>query len=425
MCRVWSVVMVSLVFGLSLPAHATNGMRMTGFGPVQNSMGGTGVGATLDAASIVSNPAGMAELGGRIDFGGSYFKPSVEYSATSIAPGSGLVLHEGQTMKSDRGASPIPVLGVTIPLSERVTFGIGAYGVAGMGVDYGANLYSSTTYSSYSQMRFAPAFAFKLSDWLSLGVTANVMFGTTSWNVAGAFGQAPHMGADSFGIGATVGAKITPFKSLTFGLAYETKGFFGDYRYNVTPRQGPGGQPLPGGVDTLSFNQPQVATVGVAWRVVEPLLLAMDVEWIHWAQVVGANQPAFSQNQSGAMPWNLSWRDQWVYKVGIELTATSFLKLRAGWNYAKNPLDPTRAFENIAFPAIAEHHVMAGLGIELGENFTLNLGGMYAPKTTLTGSNPNPPQGTPGYPGPYGQGIASYATSMSQWGLDIGISHRH
>jgi hypothetical protein len=31
-------------------ARATNGMRMIGFGAVQDSMGGVGVGATLDAA---------------------------------------------------------------------------------------------------------------------------------------------------------------------------------------------------------------------------------------------------------------------------------------------------------------------------------------------------------------------------------------
>jgi long-chain fatty acid transport protein len=427
MRRRWWVV-VSLFAGLSLPAQATNGMRMTGFGPVQNAMGGTGVGATLDAASIVSNPAGMTEIGGRIDFGGSYFRPSVEYKANSIAPGSGLVLREGETLQSDRGASPIPVLGVTLPLSDHWFFGIGAYGVAGMGVDYGANLYGSTTYSSYSQMRFAPAFAYRFNDMFSLGVTANIMFGTTSWNVASAFGQAPHMGADAFGIGATVGLKFTPFKALTFGVAYESKAFFADYRYNITGRLNPldpTGSPLPGGVDKLTFDQPQLVTVGAAVRPLDALLLAADVEWINWSQVMGAGKPAYSQNQSQAMPWNLNWKDQWVFKVGVEVTATSFLKLRAGWNYGKNPLDPSRAFENIAFPAIAEHHLMAGLGIELGENFTVNLGGMYAPKTSLSGNNPNPPPGTPGYSGPFGQGIASYTTSMSQWGLDIGISHRH
>jgi long-chain fatty acid transport protein len=418
-------LLVLLATVLSTPASATNGMRMTGFGPVQNSMGGTGVGATLDAASIVSNPAGMTELGGRIDFGGTYFKPSVEYSATGIAPG--LVLRDGATLKSDRGGAPIPVLGVTIPLSAEWFFGIGAYGVCGMGVDYAPNLYSSTTYSAYTQMRFVPALAYKFSDVLSLGVTANIMFGTTGWNVASAFGQAPHMAGEAFGIGATIGLKFTPIKALSFGAAYETKSFFADYRYNVDARPNPfnpGGPLLPGGVDKLTFNQPQVATVGVALRPFETLLVAADVEWINWADTVGANQPAYSQNDSQAIPWNLNWKNQWVFKVGVEMTPVSSLRVRAGWNYGKKPLDPNRAFENIAFPAVVEHHFTAGVGVDMSQNFTINVAGMYAPKTSITGANANPPQGTPGYNGPFGQGIASYTTSMSQYGVDLGISYR-
>ena len=43
---------------------------------------------------------------------------------------------------------------------------------------------------------------------------------------------------------------------------------------------------------------------------------------------------------------------------------------------------------------------------------------------STNGSNPLPPQGTPGYPGPYGQGIQSYTTSMSQSGLDAGIAYK-
>jgi long-chain fatty acid transport protein len=124
------------------------------------------------------------------------------------------------------------------------------------------------------------------------------------------------------------------------------------------------------------------------------------------------------------MPWNLNWKNQWVYKVGVEFTPVSSLRIRAGWNYAKNPLDPSRAFENIAFPAVAEHNLTAGLGIDLSKNLAINLGGMYAPKTSVSGANANPPPGTPGYNGPFGQGIASYTTSMSQFGIDAGIAYR-
>ena len=400
----------------AFPAHATNGMRMIGFGPVQNAMGGVGVGATLDAASVLSNPAGMSELGGRVDFGATYFLPTVKYSASGIdaaAPQPGLVNQPGVTFTSDKGASPIPAFGLIIPIDSQWTFGIGAYGVAGMGVDYAQNLYSSTTFTGYQQMRFTPGVSYKLNDMFSFGLTLNGMWATTEWNVASAFGQSPHMAGSAFGLGVTLGAKVTPIKMLTIGLAYETKAFFQDFAYNT-----------PGGVDKLTFNQPGVLTGGVAVRPLEMLLIAADVEWIAWSSTNGADLPAFSQNASGAMPWNMNWSDQVVFKIGVEVTPIDWLAVRAGFNYGKMPLDASRAFENIAFPAVAETHLTLGAGFNLGKHVAINVGGMWAPSTSISGSNPLPPMGTPGYPGPYGQGIASYTTSMTQIGLDGGIAYK-
>lgn len=413
----------ALALAIATPAHATNGMRMIGFGPVQNSMGGVGVGATLDAASVLSNPAGMSELGGRVDFGATYFMPTVKYSATGIAPG--IVANDGVTIQSDRGASPIPAFGLVIPIDSQWSFGIGAYGVAGMGVDYARNLYSSTTFTGYQQMRFTPGVSYKLNDMFSFGLTLNGMWATTEWNVASAFGQQPHMAGSAFGIGATLGAKITPMKILTIGLAYETKSFFQDFAYNVSsPNPGGGALPPVPGVDKLTFNQPGVLTGGVAVRPIEMLLIAADVAWIDWPSTNGANMPAYSQNSSGAIPWNMNWSSQVVFKIGVEITPIDWLALRAGFNYGKNPLDASRAFENICFPAIAESHITLGAGFNLGKHVAINLGAMIAPEVSITGSNPLPPQGTPGYPGPYGQGIQSYTTSMSQFGLDAGIAYK-
>jgi long-chain fatty acid transport protein len=408
-------VATALTLSFATPAQATNGMRMIGFGPVQNSMGGVGVGATLDAASVLSNPAGMSELGGRVDFGATYFLPTVKYSATGIDAGQGnqLVNQPGVTIQSDKGASPIPAFGLLVPIDSQWTFGIGAYGVAGMGVDYVQNLYSSTTFTGYNQMRFTPGISYKLNDMFAFGLTLNGMWATTEWNVASAFGQVPHMAGSAFGLGATLGVKITPVKILSIGLAYETKSFFQDFAYNT-----------PAGVDKLTFNQPGVLTGGVAVRPIEMLLVAADVEWIDWTSTNGANLPAFSQNSSGAMPWNMNWSSQVVFKIGVQVTPLEWLALRAGFNYGKNPLDSSRAFENICFPAIAESHITLGAGFDLGKHVAINLGGMYAPSVSLSGSNPLPPMGTPGYPGPYGQGIASYTTTMSQLGIDAGIAYK-
>ena len=376
---------------IAVNANATNGMRMIGFGPVQDSMGGVSVGLPLDAASILTNPAGMSVLPGRIDFGASYFKPSVDYKATGGA--------NGAEIDSDRGGSPVPAFGLIIPLGDKFKFGVGAYGVAGMGVDYPANLYGSVTYTSYSQMRFAPALSYKINDIVSVGAALNVMYATMEFNAASAFSQLPHMGASSLGYGATIGVLVKPTDMIQIGLAYETKSFFQDFSFNTSA-----------GEDKIEFDQPEIATIGIGIKPVKDLLIGFDIEWINWSETNGQNLPKYTTNSSSAMPWNLNWSDQFVYKLGVQYTVNPTVVLRAGYNYGKMPLDSNRAFENIAFPAVSEHHFTAGMGINFNKQFTLNIGGMYSPSAKIDGSNMT-------------QGISSYDTEMSQYSLDMGVTY--
>ena len=378
-------------------AFATNGMRMIGFGPVQTSMGGVSVGLPMDAASTLTNPAGMSVLPGRIDFGASYFVPTVEYKAVGAGPG--VVINNGVTIDSDRGGSPVPAFGLILPINDKFRFGIGAYGVAGMGVDYRGNLYSGVTYTSYSQMRFAPGLSYKINNIVSVGAAVNVMYATMEFNAGGPT-QQPHMGASSFGYGATLGVLVKPIDMIQIGLAYETKSYFQDFAFNTAA-----------GADKIEFNQPSAATVGLGIKPIKDLLIGLDVQWIHWSETNGLNLPQYKANVSSAVPWNMDWSDQFVYKIGVQYTVHPMVALRAGYNYGKHPLNTNRAFENIAFPAVAEHHFTAGVGLNLTKQFTINIGGTYSPVTKLSGSNIMQ------------QGIVSYETQMSQYSLDMGLSY--
>jgi long-chain fatty acid transport protein len=420
-----ALVVVAAALAAAGPALATNGMRMPGFGPVQNSMAGIGVGATLDTSAIVSNPAGLIGLPAQISLGGTYFKPSVSYSATEtpLPPGftGAVVAQPGVKIDSQRGASPIPSLVVVSPVSERLVAGIGVFGISGMGVDYGANLYGGSTYTSYLQARLTPALAYKATDSLSLGVAVNAMAAQIGWNTAAGFGQQPHGTSTSYGIGATAGAKLAVSEWLALGAAYESRSYFRDYSFDVGAHQGVNPatfQPVqvPAGKDKLSFDQPMSAAVGFVLTPVDGFLFAGDVQWINWSATNGENRPVFSQNQSGAMPWDMGWSDQWVFKVGVQVAPTDKLRVRAGYNYGKMPLDPHCAFENLAFPAVSEHHFALGAGYDFGR-LTLNAGASYSPKATLSGSNADLPANG-------GQAIQSYTTEMSQVAFDAGLTWR-
>ena len=392
MKKIITLISIFTIIMMAGSAYATNGMRMIGFGPVQDSMGGVSVGLPLDAASILTNPAGMSVLPGRIDFGASYFVPSVKYKATGGA--------DGTEIDSDRAGSPVPAFGLIIPLGEKFRFGVGAYGVAGMGIDYPANLYGSITYTSYSQMRFAPAFSYKINDIVSVGAALNIMYATMEFNAASTYYQLPHMGAASFGYGATFGVLVKPVDFLQIGLAYETKSTFQDFSFNTAA-----------GEEKIEFNQPQAATLGLAIKPIKDLSIGFDVQWIRWSETNGVNLPKYTTKASPyTMDWNMDWSDQFVYKVGVQYAVNPVVVLRAGYNYGKMPLNSDRAFENIAFPAVSEHHITAGIGINFTRQFTLNIGGMYSPPAKLTGSN-------------LSQGISSYETQMSQYSIDMGVAY--
>ena len=413
------------------PALATNGMRLPSFGAVQGSMGGASAAAPLDGATLISNPAGLSALDARLDASISYFKPSVDYQASESPLPAGftgaVVAQPGKVLESQRGASPLPALAAVIPLSGGLTLGVGAFAVAGMGVDYAQNLYGGVTYSSYSQMRFAPGLAYRLTDWLSIGATANVMYANMGYDAPEGMLQVSHQAASAFGVGGTVGVQVQAMKGLTFGAAYESKSFFQDFKFNIPAHQpldpstgfpavDQNGQPviLPASVDSIAFNQPSSFTAGLAWNAFEPLTLAGDVQLIRWSESNGLNLPAYNSDvrQTGAMPFNLNWNDQWVFKLGAQYRVSKLLALRAGYNYGKSPLDASRPFENIAFPAVAEHHITAGFGLDLSDRFSVALAGMYVPESKVTGSNPQQ------------QFIASYQATMSQFAVDMSVGYR-
>jgi len=401
----------AVALAIAVPAMATNGMRMIGFSPVQNSMGGAGAAASLDAATIVTNPAGIGALGNRADLSVTVFMPMPAYSATGAASGA--------TFESDRPIDFVPTLAATFQASDKLSFGIAALGTSGMGVEYGQDLYGGTTMSSYLNMRVAPAASYKFTDRLTLGFAANFMYARMEYAVAGGMGMQPREAAGALGYGATFGLSYATEEGATLAVSYETKSRFEDFSFDIPPHNlvvgfdglgNPIFAPIPGGTETLDFDQPSVLTFGVSFKPMTALLVAADAQWIRWTSTNGENLPAFTSNPmlTGGMPWNLDWSDQLVFKLGAQYDMTEEIKVRAGYNWGANPLKGDRAFENIAFPAVSVHHFTLGAGYQFG-SLTVNVAAVYSPESKLEGANA-------------AQNIGSYETTMSQLAFDVGAA---
>ena len=298
------------------------------------------------------------------------------------------------------------------------------FGVAGMGVDYAANLYNGPTLTSYMQGRFTPAAAYRVNDRLTLGITANLMVAQMKYDVASGAGQAAHDTATSFGVGATFGVKYTPVKRVTLGAAYESSSCFQDFSFTVPERPNPfmPGTTIPGGTDALAFDQPQSATVGVSVTPVDALLVGVDVAVDRLVEHDGQGLPAYSSDTSatGAMPFDMGWSDQWVVKLGAaghadgEALAARRLQLRQ---------DAARSRPGVREPGVpgglrAPRHARRRVRVQ--RCLAVNVAWVYALNAKLEGANAAPPPPMGGT----GQGIAAYSTEMSQLGLDIGLCYR-
>ena len=70
-------------------AFATNGYFSHGYGIKAKGMGGVGIALPQDALAGATNPAGMASVGGRIDFGADLFMPDRTATWTQSPAGLG------------------------------------------------------------------------------------------------------------------------------------------------------------------------------------------------------------------------------------------------------------------------------------------------------------------------------------------------
>jgi long-chain fatty acid transport protein len=350
-------------------AYATNGDNMIGVGPTSRAMGGVGIAKAQDSiSSIFANPATLTQLNGdEFDFAGTFFDPTVKANVVSPNPPNGVGNWKAES--KDEGFS-IPAIGLTHKINENYVFGIGAYGVSGMGVDY-RNQDPMATNTKVSVMKFVPALAYKNGNF-SYGLGIDIDY------QAADFGEGL---SHNYAIGARLGVNYE-YGKWNFGLIYVTPqsvdhkrvyDFDGDKIY-----------------DNLKLENPAQYGFGVSHKCTDKLTSAIEIKYLDWENADGYK--------------DFDWKSQWVYSIGLNYKATEKISLRAGYNYAENPVrihnnfNPSGTtnvqgknmstfgyeyFRIIGFPAIVENHITFGIGYNLSEKVAINLGYKHAFEKTI------------------------------------------
>ena len=379
------VVFLSVLVASTM--YATNGDNMIGIGAESRAMGGLGIALPLGTDSAYSNPAWVSDSKGfNFSFGATVFMPKVHAKAGPAQMPNGQGIPASANVKSAADLSLIPSVSITNNITDNLSYGVGMFGVSGMGVDYRnedprlANMRTALQY-----MRFVPSLSYKMDD-LHIGVGVTLAYGALSMaaitpDSKGNRAQRSGGLSEDFGVGAQLGLGYRFAKEFTFGAFYQSQinteyeklfDFTGDGKYN-----------------DLKLSQPAEAGVGLGYEAdCGCYKFGIDYKRILWSKADGYD--AFG------------WDDQDVIAVGGSYVVQDGLTLRAGYNYAPSPLDGKKNFSpatiggasfpgafvgffnTLGFPAYTDTHYTLGLAYNVSNTTSVDIAYTYAPEVTET-----------------------------------------
>jgi len=409
-----NAVIAVVVAGPLSAAMATNGYFSHGYGMKSKGMGGVGIALPQDAMSAATNPAGMVDVGNRLDFGLDVFMP--DRTATYTSAYQGVAAGD---YRSGQREFFVPEFGYNRLIGNDMAAGVVVYGNGGMNTNYGTNLITSSgskTYSNLEQLFIAPTLSKKVGDH-SFGVSLNLIRQTFEAKGLEAFdtssnttyvGSVTNRGEDiSTGWGLKFGwtGQVSP--TVTLGAVYQTRSKmtkFDKYKGLFAEEGG--------------FDIPETYGLGVAIKATPKATIAADVTQINYGSIKSLANPGTLFPQVSGTPMGLSngsgfgWKDMTVFKLGVSYEYSPNVMLRAGYNYAQMPITSQNTYFNILAPATVEQHLTLGATWTLENKSELTLSYMHAFSKSVAG-----------VPNGNGQTVAGYPVDLKMQQNAVGIAY--
>lgn len=423
------VITASIALFFSSSVLATNGYFLPGSGFRSQGMGGVGIAYGRDSLSTAANPANIVNTGMRGDMGFGVFNPE-RHAAVGTGtglpggdgtPGGGSAFGFTGNTESDSKYFIMPEMGFTMPIDSQLSAGLAFVGNGGMNTTYPQNFFSffgnppadNKIGVDMMQLLVPVTVGYRVNEDHSIG--ASVVLAETRFRAYGleAFANFPGVPSNSayvtgkgfdysYGAGLRLGwlgefANDTVTLGLTYGSrTYMTK--FENYRSLFAE----GGD----------FDIPENYGIGIAFKPTKNLVIAADVMRINYSDIASIGNRGPGNNPGGlgtngvpslntADPnrtdkqlgkdqgMGFGWKDQTVYKIGINYGVNSRLQLRAGFNYGKSPIPDDQITFNLLAPATVEKHYTVGFTYKANDNLELTGSYLYAAPHSQSNCNQN------------------------------------
>ncbi|WP_298444984.1 outer membrane protein transport protein [uncultured Ferrimonas sp.] len=348
--------------------------------------------AAEDAAVLARNPAAMALFDKTsLSVAGTYIDPGVDLKGTNNPYG------DASALDFD-GAAPqafIPASYFIKPLNDKVAIGFAGFSNFGLGTDYGKD-YSAGSIAGETElqtMNFNASVSYRINEQLSLGLGANVIYGTAKFTrYAGGSPLAPllpnagqtvisDMEGDGFGYGYNLGLMYELDQNNRLALTYRsdvTVELEGEY-YDDLPGfvGGNGGVKVDGSLD---LDLPGIVEFSGFHQLNDKLALHTTVMWTNWSEFAEIRGVADETVTIGNKVINEgdtllekaeNFEDSWRFGLGATYTVNPKMKLRTGIAFDEAPVPESH--RSISIPDSDRIWYSIGANYILSDNGSLDL----------------------------------------------------
>jgi long-chain fatty acid transport protein len=368
--------------GWAVPGQATEGYFQHGFGARQKALGGAGAADSRDATATALNPAGLVHVGNEASIAASIFSPRREFEG-----GGGPGFSPNGLVESDSNYFVIPNLAASYRLAPNPlvdVIGFSVYGSGGMNTDYpnvsrapapdGVFFGNGRTGVNLQQALISVALA-KAFGPVAIGVApivARQQFEAEGLQAIIGGGNVTDV---AWGFGVRGGVEWSLLPGVRVGVAGNTRIWseeFDKYSGLFAERGG--------------FDIPASVQAGLAYDVTRNITLLADYRHIWFGSIASIANPSTNPPPFGADNGpGFGWNDVDVVKFGVEWRSSPDLTLRAGYSYATGAIDSRDVELNILAPAVVHHHITGGFEYRLGQAWSVEFAGLYAPEGSVSG----------------------------------------
>lgn len=379
-----------LPFFLSAPAEANLYKSPKALGRA-----GAVAASPQDAMTIAYNPAAAAFVGNRWDLGLTWIHNSGRHTYSD-------------NVNLDGTYDPfvdccdlfVPEFAINQYMCEcTMTWGFAIYNQEYYKVDYGTfnPLFGTSNFGlEYLHYVASPSWSILFGCDHALGVTLDfhghrLKLNGLEYYADETFTNNPdqftNKGYDYAGaMGLTVGWISHLGHNVTLGLAWSPQvdwiiGKFEDYRGSVA--------------DKALLKLPARYLAGLEIQTCCDLFVEFDVEHIQYNQIRPLSQkllPAFEDTPAFGIKEGagLGWRDQTIFRLGVEWQWDENFAFRAGWWHHRTPIISSETLLNSLVPNVLENYATWGGTLNCGCLNEINFFGAYGFKTTVYGRDSIP-----------------------------------